>query len=112
LLPSLFRIGIGVDTLEGLTQLRDRGARGFPNDIEVDFKVPMNRRLRIPRIWRHGTSKCRSANSGYRATIRAATSPMVIKLMMTACWVRRSAMKALFDSPSTNEDASLAACFR
>src|SRR3569833_106149 len=57
-------------------------------------------RLRMPRICAQGISGCAVANSLHSLTMRAAASPIVIRLRTTACWVRRSVRNSSLDTPS------------
>src|SRR6218665_1181029 len=68
-------------------------------------------RFRILRMLRHGTSACAWVNSAQPSITFVAASPMTIRLMMTACWVRLSAKKSSLAIPSTKPRASVAACW-
>src|ERR1700722_7418255 len=101
--------GSPTKTLQLRQQIRKSSLSGGPYDIEVDIEISVGDAIAH-------SSHAAPRNLGIAATnwlslsiILAAASPIMTRLITTACWVRLSARKSSLLIPSMKRRASLAA---
>ena len=82
---------------------------GVPYDIEVDVEISVGNAIAHPSHAAPRNLGIVATNSPCLSMILAAASPMMARLITTACWVRLSARKSSLLIPSMKRCASFAA---